>query len=77
MVDGYRLARTDRRRIGDHLIELAVRSARDEATQAHVAPETASPNARGFPTLWAVAWRARAAAWMLDHRTLLQQALDR
>jgi len=76
MVDGYGLARTDRQHLGDHLIELAVRSARDEAIQANVTPDAASPDARGFPTLWAVAWRARAAAWMLDHRTFIQKALD-
>lgn len=76
MVDGYGLARRDRQHFGDRLIELAVRCARDEAIQAAVTPDTASPDPRGFPTLWAVAWRARAAAWMLDHRSVIQKVLD-
>jgi hypothetical protein len=43
--------------------------------QASVTPETTSPDPRGYPTLWAVAWRARAAAWMIDHRSLIQTAI--
>ena len=56
---------------------LAVRSARDEAIQAAVTPETTSPDLRGFPTLWAVAWRARAAAWILDHCAPIHVAINR
>ena len=31
--------------------------------------------ADGYPIMWAITWRARAAAWMLDHRPLLERAL--
>lgn len=76
IVDGYRLPRPDRERLCECLVELAVRTARDEAVQAAVTPETTSPDPRGFPTLWAVSWRARAAAWMIDHRELIHAAIN-
>jgi hypothetical protein len=68
ILDGYRLGRAARGDFVDYLVEVAVRSARDEAVQANVSPDTPSPDGRGFPTLWAITWRARAAAWLLDHR---------
>jgi hypothetical protein len=76
IVDAYELNRPDRQGFVDKMIELAIRSAREEAQEAGVVPDTASPSATGFPLLWAVAWRARSAAWMLDHRTLLDRALQ-
>ena len=68
LLDGYGLSRKDREGFVDKMIEFAVRSARDEAVLSHVGPDTPSPSPNGFPLLWAVVWRARAAAWMLDHR---------
>ena len=75
VADGYRLARDERESFVDGLIEMAVRSAREEAVLGVVGPETASPGADGFPVLWAIAWRARSAAWILDHRRLLHSML--
>lgn len=75
VVDGYGLARADRVGFVDRMIEFALRSARDEAVEHRVGPGTASPAHDGYPVLWAVAWRARAAAWMLDHRRTLEAAL--
>ena len=75
IVDGYRLAPSERQRFADTSIEIAIRTARDEAVQAAVTPDTTSPDARGFPTLWAVAWRARAAAWMVEHRAQIHAAI--
>jgi hypothetical protein len=75
IVDAYRLASRERATFVDRLIELAVRSAREEAVLASVGPDTASPAQDGYPILWAVAWRVRSAAWMLDHRALLHAAI--
>ncbi len=59
----------------DRMVEFAIRSTRKEARDRAVGPSTVSPAADGFPLLWAVTWRARAAAWMLDHRRTLESAL--
>jgi Ser/Thr protein kinase RdoA (MazF antagonist) len=55
------------------MIELAICDAAGEADDAAVTPETtAHPVA-----LWAMAWRARSAAWMIRHRRILETALAR
>jgi hypothetical protein len=76
VLDGYEL--DTRHRVGfvDRMIEFAVRSVRDEAITQGVAPETTSPAPDGFPVLWAIAWRARAAAWMMDHRSVIERAIS-
>ncbi len=75
IVDGYGVSRESRHGFVDRMIEFAIRSARQEAQEHAVGPGTASPAPDGYPTLWGVAWRARAAAWLLDHRALLESAL--
>jgi hypothetical protein len=52
------------------MIEYAIRGCAAEAVSARITPETtdAAP-------LWALAWRARSAAWMLRHRPLLERAI--
>lgn len=41
-----------------------------------VRPEsTNAVDESGYPVLWAIAWRARSAAWLLDHRRLLERSL--
>lgn len=62
ILDGYELPADQRAGFVDKMIEFAIRSARDEAMTHRVTPDTPSPAANGFPTLWAVAWRTRAAA---------------
>ncbi len=76
MLDGYGLERSSRPVLADMMIEFAIRSAREEAVSANIVPETSSPNESGFPLLWAITWRTRAAAWMLDHRSQLHAALS-
>jgi Ser/Thr protein kinase RdoA (MazF antagonist) len=68
--DGYRLAAADRRDLVTAMIEYAIRDSAAEAIQAGVTPESGDGGA-----LWAVAWRARSAAWMVRHRSLLEAAL--
>jgi len=75
VVDGYGLGRRQRSGFVDTMIEFALRAVRQEAVDAGVGPATPSPGGDGYPLLWAVAWRARAAVWMFDHRTTLERAL--
>ena len=76
LLDGYQLSRAGRVGFVDKLIEFAVRDARAEAVEHRVtADATAAANDDGFPVLWAIAWRARSAAWMADHRSMLEQAI--
>jgi hypothetical protein len=71
IVDAYGLPRAERSGFLDRMVEFAVSDTAAEADDAGVTPElTAHPVA-----LWAMAWRARAAAWMLRHRRALEAAL--
>ena len=73
IVDGYGLTAAQRRGFVQQMIEFAVCDTAAEADDAAVTPETtAHPVA-----LWAMAWRARSAAWMIRHRRLLETALTR
>jgi len=76
VLDGYELPAAERAGFVDRMIEFAVRSARDEAIVCGVTPTTVSPGDDGFPTLWAITWRVRAAAWMYDHRADLAKILE-
>ena len=68
IVDGYELPRPKRVRFLDKMIEFAIQDAAAEA--AEVTPETQRPDA-----LWAVAWRTRSAAWMLQNRSAFEAVL--
>jgi hypothetical protein len=57
----------------NQIIEFAICDTAWEADDAAVTPETtAHPVAP-----WAMAWRARSAAWMIRHRRTLETALTR
>ena len=68
--DGYRLAADDRRGLVTGMIDYAIRDSAAEAVQARATPQSGDCGA-----LWAIAWRARSAAWMVRHRALLENAL--
>ena len=68
--DGYRLAAAERSRLVTGMIEYAIRDCAAEAVKGGVTPELADPG-----PLWALAWRARSAAWLLRHRRMLENAL--
>ena len=73
IVDAYGLTARQRRGFLDQIIEFAICDTAWEADDAAITPETtAHPIA-----LWAVAWRARSAAWMIRHRRTLETALTR
>lgn len=75
-IDAYGLTREQRLGFVDRMVEIAVHSAREEAMLTEIRPETTrAVDEHGFPVLWAIAWRARAASWMLRHRTQLEDAL--
>ena len=76
LLDGYELPAAERRGFVTCIIELAVRSARDEAIVCGVTRTTPSPAPNGFPTLWAITWRVRAAAWMYDNRSELEGVIE-
>lgn len=52
------------------MIEYAIRDCAAEAVRAQVTPDSADP-----APLWTLAWRIRAAAWMIRHRALLENAI--
>ena len=69
--DGYQLAAAGRRALVTAMIGYAIRDSAAEAVQAGV-----TPHAGDCSALWAIAWRARSAAWMVRHRTMLENALS-
>lgn len=70
LLDGYGLPRADRAGFVDALVAYAVHAAAWEAIEAGVTPDS-----RDLKPLWGLAWRTRAAAWMLRHRPTLERAL--
>jgi hypothetical protein len=73
IVDAYGLTARQRRGFLNQIIEFAICDTAWEADDAAVTPETtAHPVAP-----WAMAWRARSAAWMIRHRRALETALTR
>jgi hypothetical protein len=73
IADAYGLTARQRRGLLDRMIELAIIDTASQADDANVTPETTEhPNA-----LWAMAWRARSAAWMIRNRRPLEAALNR
>ena len=70
-LDGYALSATERVGLVTHMIEFAIRDCAWEAIRAQVTAESTDAT-----PVWALAWRARAAAWMLRHRLVLEQAIE-
>jgi len=59
------------------MITFAVHSARAEAVESRVTPQTtAGVTSTGYPFMWAITWRARSASWMLTNRAHLQRAIS-
>jgi hypothetical protein len=73
IVDGYGLTARQRAGFLTTIIEFAITDTAWEADDAGVTPEmTSHPVA-----CWAMAWRARSAAWIIRHRPALESALER
>ena len=74
IVDGYGLSRAERRGFSERIIAFAAFATANEADDAGVTRE--APPAQYDPQLvWALTWRARSVAYMLQHRRTLQNAL--
>jgi Ser/Thr protein kinase RdoA (MazF antagonist) len=69
-LDGYGLALDDRIGFVGRVIEVAISSCAHEAVEGKITPDSSDPR-----WLWALAWRARSAAWMIRNRLLLEEAL--
>lgn len=69
-LDGYRLPAAERDGLVTRMIEYAIRDCAAEAITARITPGSTDP-----APLWALAWRARSAAWMLRHQTMLENAI--
>ena len=69
-LDGYELPVAERDGLVSRMIEFAIRDCAAEATGARITPESTDP-----APLWGLAWRARAAGWMIRHRSLLERAV--
>ncbi|MEM9203139.1 MAG: phosphotransferase [Actinomycetota bacterium] len=75
-LDGYQLPRRDRGGLVDRMVEFAVHSARADAVEYGVEPETVeTTGADGFPFLWGITWRTRSASWMLRNRRSLERSI--
>lgn len=70
MADAYGLDARRRADLVETMIEFAVQDAASQVIEARVTPVSID-----ISPLWAVAWRTRAAAWMLRNRALLKAAL--
>ena len=77
IVDAYGLSARQRRGFFDKIIEFVVHDTAEQADEAEVAPDTIELKISelGFSPLWALAWRARAAAWLLRNRRTFENAL--
>ena len=73
IADSYGLTARQRAGFVTTIIEFAISDTAWEADDAGIGPRTTShPIA-----LWAMAWRARSAAWIVGHRAALETALQR
>jgi hypothetical protein len=76
IVAAYGLSAAQRAGFFDRIVEFVVSDTAAEADSAGVTPELTAHSAAGSPSaLWAIAWRARSAAWLLRHRRPLEAAL--
>ncbi len=76
ILDGYGLDRRDRGDFVEKMITFAVHDARAEAISSGVTLETTgTTSVDGYPFTWGIAWRVRAASWMLTNRRLLERAI--
>jgi hypothetical protein len=77
ILDGYGLPAAQRAGFVDKMITIAVHSARAEAVESGVTPDTsAGVTDTGYPFAWAITWRVRSASWMLSNRSRLERAIS-
>lgn len=75
-LDAYGLAHERRHGFVDKMVEIAIHDAASQAKEHSVSPASTSAHATDdYPVMWAIAWRTRAASWMLRHREVLETAI--
>jgi Phosphotransferase enzyme family len=84
--DGYGVSLSDRKQLPDAMIEVAVRTAAQEAIDSGVTEFDYLPVKYGLlgggepfsghELTWAMTWRIRSARWLLDNRAALAAALE-
>jgi hypothetical protein len=75
IVDGYELPQKQRAGFVNLMIEFAIFATANEANEAKLRIDTPL-DAIDEQVPWAMAWRARAASWMLKNRLVLQNSLE-
>ncbi|MFE5323064.1 phosphotransferase [Paenibacillus sp. NPDC056579] len=70
LADAYGIDPSQRSSLFDLILEVVVRETAEEAIEKRVTPDCVGP-------LWGIAWRARAASWIVRNRVVLHNALDR
>ena len=83
--DGYALDPEQRETLIDDMIEIAVRTAAQEAIDSRVTATGTAPSEVGLmgggrtfdghELLWAITWRVKSARWMFEHRDALRRAV--
>ena len=71
LIDAYKLASVQRKKLTDRLIEVAIRGAAAEVIEQNISMDTTAAS-----NPWAIAWRTRSAAWMLRNQAAMRQALQ-
>jgi len=75
-VDAYGLSLTERDGLVACMAEYAIHSAREEAVEHGVSQTSGQAvEETGYPVMWAIAWRARSASWILRHHQILEHYL--
>lgn len=70
IADGYGMSSSLSARLVQAMIDVAIADAADQAIRARITADTTD-----VAPLWGLAWRARAADWMMRHRLMLTRAL--
>ena len=75
IIDAYGLSTAQRGHIVDLIIGYAIHDAAEQADEFGVTPEMVDPMPDGYPIIWGLAWRTRAAAWVYRNRDVLERAV--
>jgi thiamine kinase-like enzyme len=74
LLEGYQLPNEERIGLVETMIQFAVHSTAAEADEAGIMPDVDTA-AIDRNVLWGMAWRSRAAVWMLKNRRTLERAV--
>lgn len=75
IIDGYELSANQRQGFVDKILDFVVLATANEADEANIMIDTPLDKI-DEQVPWALAWRARSAAWIIKNRKTLQNALE-